>query len=245
MNFDSFARARDALYLVSVIAGITAGCSFKTLLHTIGFRKRELAHESANSFAQTSTAKKKSAARLNRIWTIILYLLSAAIFAVAVLTAVSKGSVYSDAGLFRIALFVAAAAFAGSAFPLWAGVPLIILGGAASVWLGAVFLRLPAAPADKAFLAAAESAYLRSSAEETGWLPPEQVLIRAGDLIPVVGGQIRYSRHAPSAAQSVFQKLFIEEDFYFSANRRRLRFSFIDYSNPPKMSVANLWPVKN
>jgi hypothetical protein len=142
--------------------------------------------------------------------TATLYLFSLGVFAATVVIVLSQGAVLYDCGLvltaFCIAGFTAFCVF----FPVTAAFPAILIAGVVTVWAGAVFWRFPREP----------------DPEKTA-----QTAIRCGDLVPVIGGEIRYLDREP--AHSLF---FHEEFAILSPAKNRLVFSFV--SNRESLSSA-------
>ena len=133
--------------------------------------------------------------------TFVLYFISAAVFAAACVLIFSRGAVLYDGALVRISLCIFGLAALGAAFPLYAGWPLTTLAGVAVIWAGVVFLRHPSLPDP---------------------MREGEVAVHSGDLIPVIGGEVRYFPAEPDGLP-----LFREEFAVLSPSKHRLVFSFI------------------
>jgi hypothetical protein len=139
----------------------------------------------------------------------VLYLFSLAVFAVASVLVLSRGAVLYDRGLFRMALCITVFVAVCVLFPVRAAFPAVIIAGIVTVWAGAAFWRFPRNPDPEKAV---------------------QVAARSGDLIPVIGGEIRYLDKEPASG------LFFREEFaILSPTKNRLVFSYI--------SSREIWPV--
>jgi hypothetical protein len=133
--------------------------------------------------------------------TLSMYLFSAAIFVMALALVFSRGAALYDGGLIRMVLCVIGVSALCVFFPIHVGFPMVILLGALIVWAGAVFWRFPTTPVpERSF----------------------QTAVRAGDLLPIIGGGVRYLPREPGAGV-----LFREEFAILSPAKHRLVFSFV------------------
>jgi hypothetical protein len=139
----------------------------------------------------------------------VFYLFSLAILVAAFVLIFSRGAVLYDSALVRAALCIIGFVTFCVFFPVPAAFPAIILAGAVTVWAGIVFWRFPRNP----------------DPEKT-----VQIATQCGDLIPVIGGDIRYLDKEP--ANGIF---FREEFAILTPAKNRLIFSYV--------SNREVWPA--
>jgi hypothetical protein len=146
----------------------------------------------------------------NVLITATLYLFSLGVFAAMFVVVLSQGTVLYDCGLVRAALCIAGFTAFCVFFPVSVAFPAILIAGVVTVWAGAVFWRFPHEP-------------------DPGKVV--QTAIRCGDLVPLIGGEIRYLDREPT--NSIF---FHEEFAILSPAKNRLVFSYV--SNHESLSSA-------
>jgi vacuolar-type H+-ATPase subunit I/STV1 len=137
----------------------------------------------------------------------VLYLFSLAVLFAAFVLILSRGAVLYDRELVRIALCIIGLTAICVYFPIPTAFPAIITAGILIVWTGAVFWRFPREPDSHRTV---------------------QTAVRSGDLIPLIGGEIRYLDKEP--ANSLF---FHEEFAILSPAKNRLVFSFVSSREIP------------
>jgi hypothetical protein len=152
----------------------------------------------------------KTRGQKNALVTATLYLFSLGVLTITFVLNLSQGAVLYDRGLVLTALCVASFTAFCVFFPVSAAFPAIIIAGAVTVWAGTVFWRFPREPDPEKAV---------------------QTAVRCGDLIPVIGGEIRYLDREP--ANSIF---FREEFAILSPAKNRLVFSYV--SNRETVSSA-------
>jgi hypothetical protein len=152
----------------------------------------------------------KTRERKNALITATLYLFSLGVLTATFILVLSQGAVLYDRGLVLAALCIAGFTALCVFFPVPAAFPAIIIAGVVTVWAGAVFWRFPREP-DPA--------------------KAVQTAVRCGDLLPVIGGEVRYLDREP--ANGIF---FREEFAILSPAKNRLVFSFV--SNRGTVSSA-------
>ncbi|MDR1469929.1 MAG: hypothetical protein LBT00_11630 [Spirochaetaceae bacterium] len=140
----------------------------------------------------------------------VMYLFSLALFVTALVLILSHGAVLYEGGLVRVALFIAVFTAVCVFFPIPAAFPAIIIAGLFVVWAGAAFWRYPTEPDPQKSV---------------------QTAVRSGDLLPIIGGEIRYFDREPANGL-----LFHEEFAILSPAKNRLVFSFV--SNRDTLSSA-------
>jgi lysylphosphatidylglycerol synthetase-like protein (DUF2156 family) len=131
----------------------------------------------------------------------VMYLFSLALFVTALVLILSHGAVLYERGLVRVALFIVIGTAICAFFPVQAAFPAVIIAGVLVVWAAAVFWQYPKDPDPQKSV---------------------QVAVRSGDLLPIIGGEIRYFDREP--ANSL---LFREEFAILSPAKNRLAFSFV------------------
>jgi hypothetical protein len=130
-----------------------------------------------------------------------LYLFSAALLAITIVLVMSQGAVVYDRGLVRAALCIMGLTVVCVFFPVPVGFPAVIATGILIVWAGVVFWRYPHEPNPQKTV---------------------QTAVRCGDLIPAIGGEVRYLDREP------VNGLFFREEFaILSPAKNRLAFSFV------------------
>jgi uncharacterized membrane protein (UPF0136 family) len=145
--------------------------------------------------------------------TAVLYLFSLALFVATLVLVFSHGAVLYESGLVRTALFIAAFTALCVFFPVQAAFPAVIIAGVFIVWAGAAFGRHPKEPDPQKSV---------------------QVAVHSGDLLPIIGGEIRYFDREP--ANSL---LFREEFAILSPAKNRLVFSFVSDREPLSSALKN------
>jgi hypothetical protein len=133
--------------------------------------------------------------------TTVMYLFSAALLAWALVLILSRGAVLYDTDLLRAALCIACFTVLCVWFPVQAAYPAVMIAGIFIVWAGFAFWRYPQEPDPRQNI---------------------QIAVRSGDLIPVIGGQIRYLDREPASTP-----FFREEFAILSPVKNRLVFSFV------------------
>jgi hypothetical protein len=117
MGFENFPLARDLLYLMSALLGLSLGCVPGML------------------------RKGRAAASRGRMLSLIICIFSGALAALAGALMCSGGAVLAAPALLPPSCAVALIAAAAACFPRAVAFPLVLLGGLAAVWLGFSFLR--------------------------------------------------------------------------------------------------------
>jgi hypothetical protein len=135
-----------------------------------------------------------------------MYLFSIALFFTTFVLILSRGAVLRDGELVRAALSIAAFAVVCALFPIQMAFPAFIIAGALVVWTGVEFRRYP---------------------QEPNPHKPVQVAVRSGDLLPIIGGEIRYLDREPDNGL-----LFREEFAVISPTKHRFVFSFVSNQEP-------------
>jgi vacuolar-type H+-ATPase subunit I/STV1 len=131
----------------------------------------------------------------------VLYLFSLAVLVTTFVLILSRGAVFYDQGLVLIALCIFGLTAICVFFPIPTAFPAIIIAGILAVWIGAAFWRFPREPDSQRTV---------------------QIAVRSGDLIPLIGGEIRYLDKEPANG------LFFHEEFaILSPAKNRLVFSFV------------------
>jgi hypothetical protein len=131
----------------------------------------------------------------------VMYLFSLALFVTALVLIFSKGAVLYEDGLVRVALFIAVLTAVCVFFPVQVAFPTVIIAGVVVVWAAAAFWRYPTEPDSQKSV---------------------QIAVQGGDLLPLIGGEIRYFDREP--ANSL---LFREEIAILSPAKNRFVFSFV------------------
>ncbi|MDR1238625.1 MAG: hypothetical protein LBK27_00765 [Treponema sp.] len=121
MEVPHFSAARDLLYLGGAMLGLAAGFMLSLFKKHLSIRSR------------------------NRRITLIFLAFSGVLAAFSAAVAVSCGGIFSQRGLFLLALAGAPVFALAVLFPRVAAYPLMLAGGLLAVWLGYSFLRFPPA----------------------------------------------------------------------------------------------------
>ena len=179
MGFERFYAARDALYLAALLAGLVLGC----VCRICGFR--------------TVPARRK------RLITAGLCLLSAAVAALASALVFAGDSPWSLKPLVLPCCGAAGIAALAFLFPRAVAVPLVLLGGLFTVWLGYSFLRFPPFPLEETPAAAVSNrgagvfaldapGYEKIRIQDNGQpLDFFAASVRYGERFPLIGGIAR------------------------------------------------------
>jgi hypothetical protein len=137
----------------------------------------------------------------NILVTGVLYLFSFAFLVTTIVLILSQGAVLYDPELVRVALCIAAFTVVCVLFPVQAAFPVVMIAGVLTVWTAVLFWQYP-----------------READPEKN----VQIAVRCGDLIPVIGGEVRYLDKEPASSL-----VFREEFAILSPAKNRLVFSFV------------------
>jgi hypothetical protein len=204
----NFSFTRDALYVCTCVMGVGAGLMLKILKHKSPAPGRPL--------SETPPAEggaSKAGARERMAVTTGIFLCAVAIFSFGVLTIVTGGSFFYDKGLVRAAALIFLISTFVSLFPIAGGFPVFVIVSVYYIYIVGCFFSL-------------------NKNEYDGYVKTEYntrpVCVKAGDLIPIVGGELRYGS-TPQKENFIFRR----EEFYISPANNRLSFSFLDARKPP------------
>jgi hypothetical protein len=143
----------------------------------------------------------KTRKRRSVLATGVLYLFSIAVLVTTFVLILSWGAVLYDRELVRAVLCIIGVTAVCVLFPIQAAFPAVLIAGLLTVWTAIIFWQFPRKPDPEKAV---------------------QIAVHSGDLIPVIGGEIRYFDREPASG------LFFHEEFaILSPAKNRLVFSFV------------------